>query len=514
MLKEKSISSKINKLLYHRKLIIITIIIIIFIYVIITDIIIIKRINYNDQFLKKKIEESKIALETKQQFLSTMSHEIRTPLNGIIGITNLLKNFNYPPEQKELINTLENASKSLLMIINDILDLSKIEDNKIKITKEEFCLEREIIELIDMFVLEATKKNIELILKYDSSIPNVLIGDYGKLKQILYNLLSNAIKFTEKGHVKLSVVKKAEANNNVVLDFSVEDTGIGIKKENIEEIFNPFYQIQQTRIRKSGGTGLGLAITKNLINILGGDIKVNSVENKGTSFKFTLSFEKSGDIIINQKDFLKDYHIFFIIQKHEMIPIYEDIFNFYNVKNFTISDDMSVLFKEAEKSSKTLKKIIIIDEDILFDKTKNNEAIRFLYQYKKSTNIYLYAKRINERLIKIIKLYNLYLIQKPFTLSKLFNVLIGHNYFEKNLVNFKINKGNKIINKLKNKKILVVDDNELNRDIIKSFLIHYEVNVETSDNGFDAINKCLTNDFDAIIMDYHMPVMDGIEATK
>lgn len=259
------------------------------------------KIELQNESLIHSKEVAESSAKTKQEFLANMSHEIRTPINGVMGMTDLLQETELNDEQKHLLNVLKSSASHLLVVINDILDISKIESGKLSFEEQKIDVQEVSKSIIEGFDIQINKKGLSSILDISKKVPDYIIGDPVRLKQILINLYSNAVKFTFEGSVILSIRNKQEDDNNVTLQFSVKDTGIGIEKNKIDNIFESFTQASNETTRKFGGTGLGLSISKQLVELQGGKMQIESTPNLGSNFYFEISFKKFNESTLSNR---------------------------------------------------------------------------------------------------------------------------------------------------------------------------------------------------------------------
>ncbi len=466
-----------------------------------------KAYNFMENMIEAAKEDKVAAIEAnkaKSYFLANMSHEIRTPMNGIIGFTELLKNSQLNKEQKEYIDIIEKSADNLLNIINNILDLSKLESNKVELEHIIFDPAKEFDSAIDTFAVSASEKNIELNYYIDPSINQKLKGDPTKIKEILTNLLNNAIKFTESGgEIDVEIKKSflAANENKVWIEFSVEDTGIGMNKKQLEKIFQPFIQADSSINRKYGGTGLGLTITKQYIELLGGELKVESQEGVGSKFYFSIPLEivENSPLRYQNKFNNLKINIYEPNKKSKFLSYLSRYFDYFGV-------DYTLLLTENELKN-SLSKQDNTATCIDFDKI-DAKLLKEL-QVLNTNNLIAVASLNKKELIKSFSLEKEKVLYKPTTYHKIVNLLkFLSNYEEVQEVETPT-----IHTKYKGK-ALVVEDNIINQKLIVNILQGFGLDVDVADNGAVAVEKRKNGEYDIIFMDIQMPIMDGIEATK
>ena len=436
-------------------------------------------------------QKAEIAQKAKSTFLANMSHEIRTPLNAIIGFSDILCESNINTEDKENAKIISRSAKSLLNIINDVLDISKMENGKFELEKTEFSLFNLTEHIVELFSVNIKDKNIKFIYMVDPNLPELIINDSFRLQQVLSNFLSNAIKFTpEYGRVYFEIKVLEQNNKNAKILFMVKDTGIGITKEQKEIIFKPFAQADSGISRKFGGTGLGLAICWDIVTLLNSKIEIKSEPNKGSEFSFVVDFEigtsindniKRSDISFAICDYLNDEDNIKLIVKNYL----EKIGTVYEMnKSLTQKIDILFCFKIGDLLSKLIEfkeyninsKIVYIGEKNLLDKT--------------------------------VLTYIDYYLDLPIYGSKIYNIIADNSHINDNI----LDKSSKSQNFKGD--ILVAEDNLNNQKLIEILLSKLGLESIIVSNGQEAINMYKKRKFDLILMDINMPIIDGINATK
>ena len=458
------------------------------------------------QFLEKIIQESKEskqlaekANQTKSLFLANMSHEIRTPLNGIVGFTDLLSASNLDSEQEEFVQIIEKSSENLLAVINDILDLSKIESDNIDIEEIAFDPIVEFESGIESYGAKAAEKNIDLGFYMDPALSNQLKGDPNKIKQVLVNLISNAVKFTpNEGKIDILIEKVDSFEGETTVQFSVKDSGIGISPEQKTNIFEAFSQADISTSRKFGGTGLGLTISRKLVELMGGKLDLESERGEGATFFFSLKFQEIVSIVQSQK--FDAISIGYYLPQNKKIKQSDNYVKKYIAAlhtNYTVFDSIESLLSLEEKEQPDLLFVNydhLIDTDLASLDTLNSK-ITLLTSVNKKDEI----KKLSLDLFKTL--------YAPINFSKIKRSLLDFNNTDMQVVK----ESDKY--KFADLKALVAEDNPINQKLIKRVLENIGISVTLADNGKNAFKLRKTQTFDVIFMDIQMPVMNGIEAT-
>jgi PAS domain S-box-containing protein len=469
---------------------------------------------------KIKAEAENLA---KSNFLSNISHEMRTPLNGVIGMTELIQNTELDENQRDIFDTIVNEAKALIGIINNVLDFSKIEAGKFDLENIPFKLRHLIEDISNSIAVRAHQKKLELTSFISPDIPYWLHSDPGRLRQILMNLAGNALKFTHKGEIFITAQEEKDLGNKVAIRFSVKDTGIGIPKDKQKAIFNSFTQADGSITREYGGTGLGTAISKQLVELMGGNIGFTSEEGKGSTFFFTIDLLKQKNLKIDleiKKVDLDNLKILVVTQNKNIRFVHMEYLKTWGCNPVSArygKEALSILKKSISVQEPV---DLILTDSLLPDVTgfELAEQIRKIEKLKKIPIILMTSVGWigDSKLCKDIDI-NGYLTKpvKQDDLQKIIKIVLGLSTEEEIKNSFPLVTRHTLAETLRNTiQILLAEDYPTNQQVALSYLNEAGYQVDLAENGQETVDMYKLKHYDIILMDIQMPVMGGFEATK